>query len=64
MTLVCKDKDGKIMSDKRQILERWQQYFKELLNSETTRTNSINIHEGPINSLELEEPTSDEINDN
>jgi hypothetical protein len=62
MTLVCKDKDGKIFSDKRQIMERWQKYFKELLNSETKRINSINIHEGPINNLELEEPTYDEIN--
>jgi hypothetical protein len=47
MTLVCKDKNGKILSDKRQTQERWQKYFKELLNSETTRINSINIHEGP-----------------
>jgi hypothetical protein len=61
-TLVCKDKDGKILSDERQILERWQQYFKELLNSKTTRINSINIHEGPTNNLELEEPTYDEMN--
>jgi hypothetical protein len=63
MTLVCNDKDGKILSDKRQILERWQQYFKELINSETTRMNSINIHEGPINNSELEEPTYDKINE-
>jgi hypothetical protein len=63
MTLVCKDKDGKILSDERQILERWQQYFKELLNFETARINSINIHEGPINNSELEEPTCDEINE-
>jgi hypothetical protein len=31
-------------------LERWQQYFKELLNSETERINRTTIHEGPINS--------------
>jgi hypothetical protein len=63
MTLVCKDKDGKILSDERQILERWQQYFKRLLHFETARINSINIHEGPINNSELEEPTYDEINE-
>jgi hypothetical protein len=33
-TLVCKDKDGKILSDERQTFERWQQYFKELLDFE------------------------------
>jgi hypothetical protein len=44
-------------------LERWQQYFKELLNSETTRINSINIHESPINNLELQQPTYEEINE-
>jgi hypothetical protein len=37
-------------------LERWQQYFKELLNPETERTN-IKTHGGPIKNSELEEPT-------
>jgi hypothetical protein len=60
-TLVCKDKDGKILSDGRQILERWQQYFKELLNPETARINSINSHEGPINNPDPEEPIYNEI---
>jgi len=62
MTLVCKDKDGNILSGKKQILERWQQYFRELLNPETERINSIKPHEGPINNLELEEPSYEEIN--
>jgi hypothetical protein len=44
-------------------LERWQQYFKELLNFETARINSVNIHEGLVNNLEPEEPTYDEINE-
>jgi hypothetical protein len=44
-------------------LESWQQYFKGLLNFETTRINRINIHEGPINNLQPEEPTYDEINE-
>jgi hypothetical protein len=43
-------------------LERWQQYFKELLNPETEII-STKIHEGPINNLELEEPTYEEINE-
>jgi hypothetical protein len=28
----------------------------------TTKINNTNIHEGPINNLELEEPAYDEIN--
>ena len=38
-TLVCNGKYGNILSEKKQILERWQKYFKELLNSETERIN-------------------------
>jgi hypothetical protein len=44
-------------------LERWQQYFKELLNPETERISSTKIHKGPINNLELEKPTCEEINE-
>jgi hypothetical protein len=63
MTLVCKDKDGNILSEKKQILERWQQYFKELLNPGTEKINSIKTHEGSINNLELEKPIYEEINE-
>jgi len=40
-----------------------QKYFKELLNPETERINSIKTHEGPINNSELKEPTYEEINE-
>ena len=61
--MVCKDTEGNILSDQKQILERWQQYFKELLNPEVERIISIKAHEDPINNLELEEPTYEEINE-
>jgi hypothetical protein len=41
-TLVCKEKDGNILLEKKQILERWQLYFKELLN-QTEQINSTII---------------------
>jgi len=44
-------------------LERWQQYFKELLNPGTGKINSIKPHEGSINNLESKEPTYEEINE-
>ena len=46
----------------KQILERWQQYFKELLNPGVEIINSTIIHD-PINNLELEEPTYKQINE-
>ena len=39
-------------------MERWQHSFKELLNPETERINSIKTHKS-----ELEEPTYEEINE-
>ena len=48
---------------KKKILERWQQYFKELLNPEFQGINRIKPYEGPINNLELEEPSFEEINE-
>jgi hypothetical protein len=57
MTLVCKDKGGNMLSKKKKIPERWQQYFKELLNPEFESTNRIKPYEGPI-----KEPSNEEIN--
>jgi mannosyltransferase OCH1-like enzyme len=64
-TLLCTDKDGNILSErKKQILERRQQYFKELLNpGAEKKINSIKTHEGSISNLELEKPTYEEINE-
>jgi hypothetical protein len=63
MTLVCKDKDGTTIPEKKQILERWQQYFEELLNPKIGSINNIKTHEGSINKVELTEPTYEEINE-
>ena len=60
--MVCKGKEGNILSEKKQILGRWQQYFKEFLNPETERINSRRIHEGSLYNSELEEPIYEEIN--
>ena len=62
-TLVCKDKGGNILSEQKQILERWQQYFKELLNLEAEIIISIETHKDPTNNLELEESIYEEINE-
>jgi endonuclease/exonuclease/phosphatase family metal-dependent hydrolase len=62
-TLICKDKDGNILSEKKQILERWQQYFKDLLNPRIEEMNSIKTDESSKNNPELEEPTYEETNE-
>jgi hypothetical protein len=62
MTLVCKDKDSNILSERKQMLERWQQYFKELLNPEIERINNIEIHENSTNNLQQDKPTYEKIN--
>ena len=62
-TLICKDKDGNILSEKKQILERWQQYFKVLLNTGNVKIQNMEVYEGAASNLELEKPTYDEINE-
>jgi hypothetical protein len=32
--LVCKDKDGKLISEQKRILERWEQYFRTLMKTD------------------------------
>ena len=34
--LVCKNKDGELLNDKNQILERWREHFKDLLHGRDT----------------------------
>ena len=62
MMLICKDKEGNLLSERKQILERWQQYFKELLNTGNAKMGNKEIYERVENNLELEEPTYNEIN--
>jgi len=41
--LLCKDEKGNVMTEKQQVLERWKQYFKEVLNEHTNREIEIKI---------------------
>jgi len=61
--LVCKDKDGNILSKKKRTLEGWKKYFKQLLYPEPENINIVEKHEDPINNSDLEEPTNEEINE-
>jgi hypothetical protein len=32
--LACKDEDGKLISEQKRILERWEQYFRTLMKTD------------------------------
>lgn len=46
--IFCKSKEGKLLADEDEILERWQQYFDELLNENSRRENGNAFNEEEI----------------
>ena len=56
---VCKDKDGKLLSDQNECLERWAEHFQELYKSNTIDT----VEEGQpqVIEIELERPSLEEV---
>ena len=52
-----KDKNGKILSNEREIKERWKEYFEELLNTENERDaiEAIDKVEGPEKNISMED---------
>ena len=64
---VCRDKDGKVLFDKEEIMNRWAEYFKDALNKEYPSCNgqgilhlALNI-EGSDKGETSEMPTYEEI---
>lgn len=57
--LCIKDKNGKRLQNKRDILKRWQQYFNEISNYEFDHppTPEISPHLGPLPQISVEEVT-------
>jgi hypothetical protein len=57
---MCKDKDGKLIGDDMLVMDRWGQYFSELLNSNSECSVSKNIvYQGA--EPYIEPPTGDEV---
>jgi hypothetical protein len=57
---MCKDKDGKLIGDDMLVMDRWRQYFSELLNSNSessVRENMVYQRAEPL----IEAPTGDEV---
>ena len=58
-TNLCRDKAGNFIGDKNEILKRWEEYFKELLNSSEQADIPINEPNGVDE--EVQEPTLEEV---
>jgi hypothetical protein len=59
---VCRDKIGNLIAGEQQILNRWAEYFEELLSSKTTqRMNAEIVYLGP--ELHISVPTVIEVYD-
>lgn len=56
---VCKDKDGKLLLDQNECLEKWAEHFQELYKSNTIDT----VEEGQpqVIEIELERPSLEEV---
>jgi hypothetical protein len=63
--LLCKDDKGNVLTEKQQVLERWKQYFSEVLNRELIpkHTNSKHETENSNKEVEITPPTYNEVND-
>ena len=50
-----KDENGNILSEDREVKERWRNYFNTLLNTENTREELATVSSSPIQDLETTE---------
>jgi hypothetical protein len=62
-TTVCRDKIGNLIAGEQQILDRWAEYFEELLSSKTTQLTNVaeTVYFGP--ELHISVPTVIEVYD-
>jgi hypothetical protein len=60
---ICKDKNGTLKTDKQEVLDRWKQYFVDLM--KTDKETVDQTQEGNIieNETEIDQPTYNETSD-
>ena len=58
---ICKDENGILKTDKQEVLDRWKQYFADLM--KTDKETVDQTQEGNIieNEIEIEQPTYKEV---
>jgi hypothetical protein len=59
--MICREKEGKILCDKKAILERWKEYVSELLNIESNLEKEEIIVIPPNEGYQLNDPTYNEV---
>ena len=59
--MICRDKEWKMLYDKKAILERWIEYFSELLNIESNFEKEEIIVIPPNEGYQLNDPTYNEV---
>uniref|UniRef100_A0A0A9WMT6 Reverse transcriptase domain-containing protein n=2 Tax=Lygus hesperus TaxID=30085 RepID=A0A0A9WMT6_LYGHE len=55
----CKDKDGRIIEDEGEVMERWSEHFRELLNKDTHSESPAEAFFGP--QPQIDEPSLNEV---
>lgn len=55
---MCKNKEGKLLSEENEVIENWSEYFRELLNSEVINDEEVDI---PVDDIDVDSPTLDEV---
>ena len=59
----CKDENGILKIDKQEILERWKQYFADLMKTDKKIENQGQEEHTSENEIEIEPPTYKEVSD-
>jgi hypothetical protein len=61
-TTFCRNKNGDLIGGEQQVLDRWTEYFEDLLSNKMMQlTNNETVYFGP--ELHTPEPTTTEVND-
>ena len=55
--LACKDENGTLKTDKQEIMNRWKQYFADLMKTDKQIENQIQAAQIIENETEIESPT-------
>lgn len=59
----CKNKEGNMITEEQMVLQRWHEYFEEMLNNDMRRERREVTRENPGREEDIEVPTVEEVED-
>jgi len=59
----CKDENGTLKTDKQEVLDRWKQYFADLMKMDKKIADQTQEESFKENEIEIEQPTYKEVRD-